>query len=187
MKSAPAEDARLLERLVRLGAGMPGTLEDLSPHIVIRTIRRGLRMTQAQLARRAGLPQSHLAKIETGKVDIQLSTLTRILKAMYCDAILIPKFLKTPQEALGERVKEVSASYASSIWDERGPAAARRGMPVRIVDKDEGLADLRFWLGKSPRERLDAVEFLREQYYALSGHKTLPRMARAVQMRKWDA
>ena len=55
-------------------------------------------------------------------------------------------------------------------------------MPLRIVDKDDDRDTLQFWLGKSAQQRIDAVEFLREQYYALSGHKTIPRLAHAVQV-----
>jgi len=56
----------------------------------------------------------------------------------------------------------------------------RERMPVRVVGKEDDRADLRYWLGRSPVERVDAVEVLREQYYAISGNKTLPRLAHAV-------
>ncbi len=62
-------------------------------------------------------------------------------------------------------------------------AQRRADMPMQIIGKEDDRADLRYWLGKSPAERVDAVEFLREQYYALSGRKTLPRLAHAVQVR----
>lgn len=62
-------------------------------------------------------------------------------------------------------------------------ARERRGrMPVRILGKEDDRADLRYWLGRSPVERVDAVEVLREQYYALSGNKALPRLAHAVRV-----
>lgn len=53
---------------------------------------------------------------------------------------------------------------------------------VRVIDQEDPLADLKFWLGKSPAERLAAVELLREQYYALSGYKSLPRLAHSIRL-----
>ena len=39
--------------------------------------------------------------------------------------------------------------------------------------------DLEYWLGKSPRERIEAVEYLRRQYYGNSAR--LQRVARVIQ------
>jgi len=58
----------------------------------------------------------------------------------------------------------------------------RAGTALRIIDKEDGRADLRYWLDKSPAERVGAVELLREQYYSLSGRKKLPRLVHAVQV-----
>ncbi len=64
-----------------------------------------------------------------------------------------------------------------------GGPLTRERMPARIVAKKDPRDDLNFWLAKSPAERVAAVEFLRRQYYAMSGYKSLPRLARAVQLR----
>jgi transcriptional regulator with XRE-family HTH domain len=40
-------------------------------------LRSTLRMSQAALARRSGLPQAHIARLETRKTDVQLSKLQR--------------------------------------------------------------------------------------------------------------
>lgn len=115
----PISSRILVDHLVSRGRKVPEATEELAPHVVVRRIRNALHMTQAQLAKRAGLPQSHLAKIETGKVDVQLSTLNRILRAMYCEAVMMPKFLKSPRVALAERIKEVArrkvARFAGSM------------------------------------------------------------------------
>ena len=42
--------------------------------------------------------------------------------------------------------------------------------PVRLIDKEDPHADLRYWLG-DPAERVAAVDN-KEQFYALEGHKT---------------
>lgn len=56
-------------------------------------------------------------------------------------------------------------------------------MALRVTSKEEERGDLEYWLAKSPSARVAAVEFLREQYYALSGFKSLPRLARAIVLR----
>lgn len=63
-----------------------------------------------------------------------------------------------------------------------GASVVRDRMSLRIVDREDPRGDLDFWLGKSPAERVAAVEFLREQYYALSGYRSLPRLAHAIRL-----
>lgn len=133
-------------------------MEGLEPHVLIRTLRRELKMTQAQLARRAGLPQSHLAKIEGGKVDMQLGTLRRILRAMSHELVLTLRLLKGPEQ--------------------------RERWPVRILDREDPRDDLRFWLAKSPAERIAAVEFLRRQCLLVTGQKNFPRLTHSFQLRE---
>lgn len=60
----------------------------------------------------------------------------------------------------------------------------RRNMPVKIINKSEEMqADLQYWLRKTPEERIEAVEFLRSQYYALAGYKSIPRIVHEVTLR----
>jgi len=47
-------------------------------------------MTQAQLARRAGLTQPHVALIESGKGDPQVGTLRALFNALFCDLVVLP-------------------------------------------------------------------------------------------------
>lgn len=60
-----------------------------------------------------------------------------------------------------------------------------RQLSLKIVSKsDEKNADLQFWLGKTPEERIEAVEFLRSQYYVLSGYENVPRIVHKVELRQ---
>jgi hypothetical protein len=61
--------------------------------------------------------------------------------------------------------------------------SARKNLPVTIIKKSEDSSDLQFWQKKTPQERIDAVEFLRSQYYSLSGCKTTPRITPVIQFR----
>ena len=60
----------------------------------------------------------------------------------------------------------------------------KRNLVIRISSKEDEAATRRFWLDKSPEERLDAVEFLREQYYVIRGDETIPRLIKKLQMVK---
>ncbi|MBI4678824.1 MAG: helix-turn-helix domain-containing protein [Elusimicrobia bacterium] len=111
----PISSRRILDLLVSYAGKAPEETGTLAPHVVIRTIRNALRMTQAQLAKRACMPQSHLAKIETGKVDVQLSTIRKILRAMFCEAVVLPKFLKSPQAAIAERIEDVARRRVARV------------------------------------------------------------------------
>lgn len=57
-------------------------------------------------------------------------------------------------------------------------------MPIHISHGGQAKSDLLFWLSKTPKERVEAVEFLREQHYALSGEKKPPRLVRTLRLRK---
>jgi len=51
--------------------------------------RKGL--TQRALGERAGLPQSHVSKIEQGGVDLQLSSLVELARALDLELKLVPR------------------------------------------------------------------------------------------------
>ena len=73
------------------------------PNVFLRSLRAALKMSQANLARRAGVAQSHVARIESGRVDAQLETWRKLFDAMFCDLLVIPKPRKRPGDALADR------------------------------------------------------------------------------------
>lgn len=60
----------------------------------------------------------------------------------------------------------------------------RRDLQVNIISRFEKNHDLKFWLSKTPEERIEAVEFLRSQYYALAGFKSKPKFIPHLEIRK---
>lgn len=50
--------------------------------IVIAEARKHKRLTQAQLAKKVGMPQSQLARIESGNHNVTLRNLTRVASAL---------------------------------------------------------------------------------------------------------
>lgn len=74
----------------------------------IRILRNSLRMTQAELAHRARISQPHLAGIEGGKIDPQISTLKRLYEALSCKLSVEPRPNKPIKELLRGRARSVA-------------------------------------------------------------------------------
>jgi len=74
----------------------------------IRDMRDEQKLSQAELAKLAGVSQAHVAKIETGKVDPRLSTVNRILavlergrKSVTCRSIMKKNIVRaSPDESV---------------------------------------------------------------------------------------
>lgn len=57
----------------------------------IRQARKDKGLTQRELGQRVGLPQSHISKIESGAVDLQVSSLAEIARALDLEVKLLPR------------------------------------------------------------------------------------------------
>jgi transcriptional regulator with XRE-family HTH domain len=60
--------------------------------------RKGL--SQRDLSSRAGVPQSHISKIETGSVDLQLSSLIDLARALDLEVMTVPRKLVPAVESI---------------------------------------------------------------------------------------
>ncbi len=58
---------------------------------VLKEARKEKGLSQTELSSLIGVPQSHISKIESGNVDIQLSSLSQIARALDLEIQLIPK------------------------------------------------------------------------------------------------
>ena len=59
----------------------------------LKAARKAKRLSQRELGVRAGVPQSHISKIESGAVDIKLSSLIELARALDLELILVPRKL----------------------------------------------------------------------------------------------
>ena len=57
---------------------------------LLKAARERAGISQTELSRRAGTPQTHLSKIENGKTDVRASTLIELARSMGHEVILIP-------------------------------------------------------------------------------------------------
>jgi DNA-binding XRE family transcriptional regulator len=74
-----------------------------APHELLRAYRATLKMSQADLAARAGMSQPQVARLESGEVDAHWGTWTRLFGAMFCELLLVPRPRTRPGDALAAR------------------------------------------------------------------------------------
>ena len=92
----------------------------------IRAARQAKALTQKELGQRVGLPQSHISKIEKGAVDLQLSSLVEIARALDLEVKLIPrKALAAVEGAVRAHGTTVETSRALNLLNEQAQLAER--------------------------------------------------------------
>lgn len=62
--------------------------------------RQRKRLTQRALSERLGMPQSHLSKIESGAVDVRVSSLIDLARALDLEVVLVPQRLMPAIQAM---------------------------------------------------------------------------------------
>jgi transcriptional regulator with XRE-family HTH domain len=73
-----------------------------SEHVIaaLKAGRKEKRLTQRRLSAQAGVPQSHISKIESGAVDIKLSSLIELARVLGLELILAPRKLLPAVQAV---------------------------------------------------------------------------------------
>lgn len=66
-----------------------GAIDEISR--TIKAVRRARGLSQRALAESAGMPQSHISRIENAGVDLRLSSLTEIARALGLELTLVPR------------------------------------------------------------------------------------------------
>jgi transcriptional regulator with XRE-family HTH domain len=92
----------------------------------IRAARQAKALTQKELGLRVGLPQSHISKIEKGAVDLQLSSLVEIARALDLELKLVPrKALAAVEGAVRAHGTTVETSRALNLLNDQAQLAER--------------------------------------------------------------
>lgn len=60
---------------------------------ILKKARKELGMSQRELSIKSHVPQSHISKIESGKVDLQISSLIDLARILEMEPMLIPRSL----------------------------------------------------------------------------------------------
>lgn len=103
----------------------------------LRVAREARGLTQADVSQATGIAAPNLSTIESGRVDIRLSTLERILDALQLDVQLVPRSRRISlDEAIAQsrrgRTQLVAAGIAPSDPQRRLAAKERRGVDVSV-------------------------------------------------------
>lgn len=90
MKSNSPAEKLLIEEVTQASQKLRNAIRGLSIGALIKSIRVQLGMPQQAVAKRAGVPQSTVSRVEQGERDVSLSTLQKILSALSCDLVMAP-------------------------------------------------------------------------------------------------
>ena len=113
-------EEKFIDQVLDAGAKLHKEVVGHSPGVLLRSLRKRLRMTQRQLAKRSGFPQPYIASIESGRKKPPMNTLEKIFRALYCSVtfLLVPevkanKILENQaNEAATKRVRYVAGTMA---------------------------------------------------------------------------
>ena len=89
----------------------------------LRDARRTRGLTQRALGDRVGLPQSHVSKIEQGIVDLQLSSLAEMARALDLEIRLVPRPL---------------LSAVDGVIQSLGKSGSPAQQPALMLDDEDG-------------------------------------------------
>jgi HTH-type transcriptional regulator/antitoxin HipB len=87
----------------------------------LKQARMAKGLSQRALARLTGVPQSHISKIESGAVDIRLSSLVAITRALELELELVPKPALPAVQALVRSVREPDKNQGAHESGAAGP------------------------------------------------------------------
>jgi transcriptional regulator with XRE-family HTH domain len=90
MKPFSPSEKLLIEEIMQAARKTRIAVRGLTIGALIKSIRVQLGMSQKALAKRAGVPQSTISRIEQEERDANLSTLNKILGAISCDLVIVP-------------------------------------------------------------------------------------------------
>lgn len=122
----------------------------------VREARIAKALTQKELGQRVGLPQSHISKIEKGTVDLKLSSLVEIARALDLEITLVPrKALPAVEGAVRAHGTTVETSRAVSLLNEQAQIAERIKANFPDLSQVEGFQNA---IRSIPRLQFDAAQ-----------------------------
>ncbi|MFA6915453.1 MAG: helix-turn-helix domain-containing protein [Parachlamydiales bacterium] len=142
MKSYSASEKLLIEEIMQAAQKTKVAVRGLTIGALIKSIRIQLGMSQKALAKRAGVPQSTISRIEQGERDANLSTLNKILGAISCDLVIVPLL----QDSVGairrkqaRKMAEKQVRYLKGTMNLEDQQPDSRFIAELIKQEEEGL------------------------------------------------
>ncbi|MCR9259998.1 MAG: helix-turn-helix domain-containing protein [Pseudomonadaceae bacterium] len=104
----------------------------------IKEAREAKKISQRALARKSGIPQSHISKIETKGVDLKLTSLLALARALDLEPVLVPRKLTPAVKSLIRTSKSVTVTPQSAELSLTGHPATVAARPAYTLDEEEG-------------------------------------------------
>lgn len=99
----------------------------------LKSARDAKGLSQRELSARAGLPQSHISKIEQGKADLRLSSLIELARSLDMELKLVPRQAVPAVDSLTRDV--IARAQSRRDYFAQGPRSAPR--PAYRLDDDD--------------------------------------------------
>jgi transcriptional regulator with XRE-family HTH domain len=107
----------------------------------IKEARRAKKISQRTLARKSGIAQSHISKIETRGVDLTLTSLLALTRALDLEPVLVPRKLIPAVKSLIRTSKKESTIVTPQSAEDKltghAPTVAIRSAYTLDEEEDE--------------------------------------------------
>ncbi len=115
MKIYSLSERLLVEEVMHASRKLREASRGVSVGALIKSIREQLGMSQRTLAKRAGVPQSTVSRIEHGQKDATLSTLHKILGAIFCDLVIAPLLQDSIDSVRKKQARKVAQKHVGYL------------------------------------------------------------------------
>jgi transcriptional regulator with XRE-family HTH domain len=105
----------------------------------LKSAREAKQLSQRALSAKAGVPQSHISKIESGAVDPQVSTLVELARLLNLEVMLVPRSLVPAVRGIVRSPEILSAARARASKEAQKELTRIRN----AVDRFEGFGPSR--------------------------------------------
>lgn len=108
MRRASLSEKLVIDDVMKAAIQLQAALRGMPIGTLIRSIRTQLGMSQETLAKRAGVPQPTISRIEHGQENFEISTLRKILHAVSFDLVLAPVLYGSIEAIREEQAKKIA-------------------------------------------------------------------------------
>jgi transcriptional regulator with XRE-family HTH domain len=113
-------------RLIENATSMQMVTEPIAE--ALREARRGRGLSQHALSRLTGVPQSHISRIESGAVDLRLSSLIELARTLDLEVVVVPRRSVGAVQSIADAVRRSIPTTA--------PTDAETARPAYTLDDD---------------------------------------------------
>lgn len=101
-------EKKIIDDFLNEGSKLAAVLEPLEGRHLVRLLRRRLFLSQRELAKRAKIAQSTIARIENGQLEPTEKILRKLLISMECDMLIVPLPRHFPDDILRAKAEKIA-------------------------------------------------------------------------------